>query len=209
MKTYCWIAAPASLSLASLSVWQIRAAESGLRVERLSTTSPPVTLIMPERDSSRRPVVLIAHGFAASRVIMRSFGLTLAHAGFNVVLWDFSGHGAKPNPLPPGRRIEDLVADAEAALAQARQQGLDGASGIAILGHSMGSGVALSFGQIHPDTRATIAISPVPIPVTPELAHNLLLMAGSLEAPFVSNAKSCFRKRPAPAAIQGPARGAS
>jgi hypothetical protein len=53
----------------------------------------------------------------------------------------------------------------------------------------MGSGVALSFGQDHPATQATIAVSPAGQSVTPELPHNLLLMAGSLEAPFVHNAE--------------------
>lgn len=132
MKSRHWIFCVLGLSLALVSVWQIRAAERGLRVERLATDSPPVTLIMPAGDPSGCPVVLIAHGFAASRASMRGFGLTLAHAGFKVVLWDFSGHGANPNPLPSGRRTEDLVAEAESALAQARQQGLDGASGTAI-----------------------------------------------------------------------------
>jgi hypothetical protein len=53
----------------------------------------------------------------------------------------------------------------------------------------MGSGVALQFGQAYPDTAATIAVSPVGQPVTLELPRNLLLLAGSLEAPFVRNAE--------------------
>jgi hypothetical protein len=53
----------------------------------------------------------------------------------------------------------------------------------------MGSGVALQFGQEHPETAATIAVSPVGQPVTPDLPRNLLLMAGTLEAPFLRNAE--------------------
>jgi hypothetical protein len=53
----------------------------------------------------------------------------------------------------------------------------------------MGSGVALSFGVEHTETAATIAISPVPRPVTPSLPNNLLLMAGDLEPQFVENAE--------------------
>jgi hypothetical protein len=53
----------------------------------------------------------------------------------------------------------------------------------------MGSGVALDYGVSHPMTAATTAVSPVPRTVTPELPHNLLLMAGSLEPRFVENAE--------------------
>ena len=53
----------------------------------------------------------------------------------------------------------------------------------------MGSGVALQFGIKHPDTAATIAVSPVGQSVRPDLPHNLLLMAGSLEASFVRSAQ--------------------
>ncbi len=53
----------------------------------------------------------------------------------------------------------------------------------------MGSGVALSYGITHPDTYATIAISPVSQSVSSTLPHNLLLMAGSLEPQFVSSAE--------------------
>ena len=89
---------------------------------------------------------------------------------------------------PTNRMI--LLKDAEAALASAAQTGLIDTQHVAILGHSMGSGVALSYGSVHPDTFATIAISPVSQTVTPELPHNLLLMAGSLEPQFVSNAEA-------------------
>jgi hypothetical protein len=81
-----------------------------------------------------------------------------------------------------------LVANAEAALAKAQARGLADPGQVAILGHSMGSGVALAFSQAHPETNATIAVSPVRQPVTSALPRNLLLLAGSLETPFVRNA---------------------
>ncbi len=72
---------------------------------------------------------------------------------------------------------------------EAETLGLIDPQRVAILGHSMGSGVALSYGSLHPDTWATIAISPVNQSVSPTLPHNLLLMAGSLEPQFASNAE--------------------
>jgi dienelactone hydrolase len=136
-----------------------------------------------------RPLVLVAHGFAGSTVIMRGFALTLAHAGYPVVLWDFAGHGTNARPMPLGRRDDALLANAEAALAGATDNGYGDGERVAILGHSMGSGVALVFGQEHPETSATIAVSPVGLPVTPDLPHNLLLMAGELEPAFLGNAE--------------------
>jgi pimeloyl-ACP methyl ester carboxylesterase len=173
-----------------LAVWQIAAAQKGLEVINLHTSNPPVTIITPaEAAPASRPTILIAHGFAGSAILMRGFALTLAHAGYSTVSWDFEGHGANPNPLVSSNESEVLLKDAESALASAAQTGLIDTQHVAILGHSMGSGVALSYGSVHPDTFATIAISPVSQTVTTELPQNLLLMAGSLEPQFASNAQ--------------------
>jgi pimeloyl-ACP methyl ester carboxylesterase len=83
----------------------------------------------------------------------------------------------------------DLIANTEAVLAEATALGIADTSRVAILGHSMGSGVALTFGQRYPQTAATIAVSPVGTSVTPVLPRNLLLMAGQNEAGFVRNAE--------------------
>jgi pimeloyl-ACP methyl ester carboxylesterase len=147
-----------------------------------------VTLISPESDVGiNRPLVLIGHGAAGSRVIMRGYALTLAHAGYNVALWDFSGHGDNPQPLPVDRDAGALVADAEAALRTAADNGFP-VERAAVLGHSMGSGVALTYGMLHPETMATIAVSPVDRPVTEDLPRNLLLIAGEYESSFIHNA---------------------
>jgi pimeloyl-ACP methyl ester carboxylesterase len=171
-------------------VWQILSAAQGLEITALRSTAPPLTIVAPEGGAdASRPLVLVGHGFAGSSVVMRGFALSLAHAGYTVVLWDFDGHGANPRPLSSGAQRETLVTNAEAVLAEAEARGLVAPSRVAILGHSMGSGVALAFGQEHPETATTIAISPVGQSVTPALPHNLLLMAGSLETPFVRNAE--------------------
>ncbi len=170
------------------TLWQFQAAQAGLQVSHWSSNGLPMTRISPvDSASNQRPLVLIGHGFAGSRAVMRSFGLALAHAGYEVALWDFRGHGANPRPLPEQRG--GLEEDAQAALQAALAIGMGSSGQIAILGHSMGSGAALTFGQVRPETSATIAVSPVRIPVTPELPRNLLLMAGSLEPAFFSNAQ--------------------
>ena len=174
----------------AIAVWQIASAQNGLDVITIKNSDPPVTIITSsDSTSTPRPTVLIAHGLAGSSVIMRGFALTLAHAGYTTVSWDFQGHGANPNPLSSSSHSSDLLHDAESALAYAEAAGLADTQRVAILGHSMGSGAALSYGTSHPETSATIAISPVNQPVTPALPQNLLLMAGSLETQFVSNAE--------------------
>lgn len=172
-----------------VSIWQIASAQKGLEVINLHTTNPPVMVIAPSSSiPASHPTVLIAHGFAGSSVLMRGFALTLAHAGYTTISWDFEGHGANPNPLLETSESSDLLRNAEVALADAETTGFVDPHHIAILGHSMGSGVALSYGFSHPDTYATIAISPAGQSVSPTLPHNLLLMAGSLEPQFASNA---------------------
>lgn len=175
-----------------LAIWQIRSAEEGLLITRLAGSELPVTIFAPSGvDPASRPVVLIGHGFAGSQVVMRSFALDLAHAGYTVLTWDFNGHGRNPLPLGPVTMTvrTPLVANAEEALDLAGRQGLLDPTRVAILGHSMGSGVALLYGQEHPGTAATIAVSPVGQPVTIDLPHNLLLMAGTNEESFLESAR--------------------
>ena len=176
--------------LVAISIWQIAAAQKGLDVFKLPSTNPPVTIITPSDASpASRPTILIAHGFAGSSVLMRGFALALAHAGYTTVSWDFEGHGVNPNHFSLASESSDLLHNAESALAESETTGLIDPQRIAILGHSMGSGLALSYGIAHPNAAATIAISPVSQSVSPNLPHNLLLMAGSLEPQFVANAK--------------------
>jgi len=189
MKTRRWVMGVLGLALVFLSLWQIQAAARGLRLVRASSEAVPMVFIGPaEAVDGSRPLVLVGHGFAGSGTVMRGFAYTFAHAGYVVALWDFDGHGSNPNPMPANALGGTLVSAAEAALAEAQRLGLADTRRVAILGHSMGSGVALTFGQQHPETAATIAVSPVGTAVTPELPRNLLLMAGSLEPNFASSA---------------------
>ena len=190
MKTRRWVIGIAGLVLVLWSVWQIQRAAQGLKTVRASSAGVPMVFLGPRQamDGSR-PLVLVGHGFAGSGTVMRGFAYTFAHAGYVVALWDFDGHGSNPNPMPANTAGGSLLPNAEAALAEAQRLGLADTRRLAILGHSMGSGVALTFGQQHAETAATIAVSPVGTSVTPDLPRNLLLMAGSLEPNFASSAQ--------------------
>jgi pimeloyl-ACP methyl ester carboxylesterase len=189
MSTTRWATAGLGLILVLVSIWQLETATSGLNIAHVQNGDLPVTLVSPISEQQvDRPIVLLGHGVAGSRVIMRGYAITLARAGYNVALMDFAGHGSNPLPLPIDRDYGVLVADAELALQTAQENGLP-TNRIAVLGHSMGSGMALEFGVIHPETRATIAVSPVIRPVTPEVPRNLLLLAEELNQRFVDNAE--------------------
>jgi dienelactone hydrolase len=185
-----WITFITGLVLVTVSVWQIAAAGWGLQITTQRGMDPPLVVVQPrDASASERPLVLVAHGLAGSTVIMRGFAFTLAHAGYSTVSWDFDGHGANSRAAATSQGRDSLLANAEAALAEASALGIGNPDRVAILGHSMGSGAALAYGQVHPGTAATIAVSPVGQPVTLDLPHNLLLMAGALEAPFLRNAE--------------------
>jgi dienelactone hydrolase len=190
MKNRHWILAFSGLLLLLFSYWQLGQAASGLSITVVRSSEPSLHILSPQGVPPReRPLVLVAHGYSGSTVIMRGFAYALAHAGYTVALWDFDGHGANPWPMPSDERGDALLANAEAALGGAIAGGLGDPDRVAILGHSMGSGVALVFGQENPGTAATIAVSPVGQPVTPDLPRNLLLMAGELEPAFLANAR--------------------
>lgn len=198
MNTRRWVAAGIGILIVLVSVWQLEAAESGLSIMHVQKDDLPVTLISPENGAGiDRPLVLVGHGAAGSRVIMRGYGLTLAHGGYNVALMDFAGHGSNPTPLPIERDSGALVEDAELALSAAQEHGFP-TDRIAVLGHSMGSGMALSFGVAHPETMATVAVSPVSRPVTPELPQNLLLLAEEINQRFVENAEELLSQAGGP-----------
>ena len=161
MKRRHWILAGVGLVLVVLAVWQLGAAAGGLEVTTVRDAEPRLVVMAPEGVApGSRPLVLIAHGFSGSTAIMRGFALTLAHAGYTAVLWDFEGHGTNPEPMSSSSGGGSLTATAEAALAEALARGYGDPERVAILGHSMGSGVALAFGIDHPGTAATIAVSP-------------------------------------------------
>ncbi|UKD56363.1 alpha/beta hydrolase [Amycolatopsis sp. FU40] len=85
------------------------------------------------------PVVLL-HGFTSSGEAWLRSGLAeqLAERGFRVLLPDFRGHGASPQPDDPARCPPDVLVDDGLALVERL-----GLTGYALGGYSLGARVAL------------------------------------------------------------------
>jgi hypothetical protein len=113
-------------------------------------------------------------------------------------LLDFAGHGANPQPLPrdrTGAGVTPLEQDIQAAFEVLIVQPEIDPQRIALLGHSMGSGAVMRSAIAQPTWYdGVVAVSPTNAEVSPTLPPNLLLQAGSLEAPFVRNARDLLAR---------------
>ena len=162
----------------------VAVAREGLVVRSLDRNGLPMMYVAPTH-LEKLPGVLIAHGFAGSKQLMLGYAYTLAHRGYATILWDFDGHGANAAPL--GQPLQQNFDIAYAALLEQPEVDPDR---LAVLGHSMGSGVVMAAGIEQPDRfAATVAVSPIEADVTIEAPRNLQLQAGSWEGRFVENAQ--------------------
>ncbi len=163
----------------------IAVSRSGLEVRSLQKDNVPLLYLTPQ-GAKAVPGVLVAHGFAGSKQLMLGYGHVLAHAGYAVMLWDFDGHGANPTRLQRYELQKNLDVALQALLGQPQVD----PNRLALLGHSMGSGIVMNAGIRSPNRfAATVAISPTGANVTPQVPRNLQLQAGSGEGRFVTNAE--------------------
>jgi len=154
----------------------------------------PIRTYIPEGVApGSAPGVVVAHGFAGSGLLMHSWSLALAHAGFVVAAPDLPGHGANTTGLsaPPA----DLSVAVDLALGHLLLiPEVDGAR-VALLGHSMGSGAVLELGIRRADAvRAVVAVSPTDADVDASAPRDLLLLAGENEPRFVANAEALLAR---------------
>jgi dienelactone hydrolase len=182
------------LAMVLLAWVQVLTGTAGVEVETSTYEGLPVTLLVPA-GASDAPGVVVAHGFAGSAVLMRSFGLALASAGQVVALPDLPGHGANPVGLDRSGDGADLVLAVATAAELLRGRPEVGADAIVLLGHSMGSGAVLQAG-IDDQRRiaGVVAISPTDAPVASGSPPNLLLLAGQREPRFVANAQDLLAR---------------
>lgn len=124
-----------------------------------------------------RDVVIVAHGFASNKEMMRPWGYYLAAAGFETYVIDQPGHGASRQSLPASWRDDgpdslgnnlSTIIDQLVVLKQATP------GRIALVGHSMGGAAVLQSALADPRVKATVTLSgahsgPVPAGSPPNL----------------------------------------
>ena len=169
-------------SLVVTALWKLSTADEGITVTPLMIGDIPATTYQAA-DGGKAPTVVIAHGFAGSQQLMRSFALTFATNGYTAVTFDFTGHGRNTRSLigdheSIGGATRNLIDDLARVVAIARPMG-DGR--LAVLGHSMASDIVVRFAQSDPDVAAVIAVSMYSAAITPTSPRNLLLIAGDWE----------------------------
>ncbi len=105
----------------------------------------------------RRHLVVLAHGKGEAWPEMAALGHDLHGQGYDVLLFDFRGHGQSDSArLSMGRRER---ADIRAVLAWAGSQGFE-ADRIGWLGYSMGASTIVMEGAENPKIRVAVLDSP-------------------------------------------------
>ncbi len=158
-------------------------------------TVPPFIIMRP-KNVEATPTVVVVHGFSGSKQLMLGYGHSLARSGYEVLLIDLPGHGQHTQPHLLDDSLQNNMVEsvlfAQSLWEQASNKTLEN---VALLGHSMGTGVVLRAAAANPERyKAVIAISPTSARlarsglVDATTIPNLFLQAGRFEPPFVRNA---------------------
>ncbi len=185
------LAALAGLAMCIAGAWNLERARSGLTIAPLNAGATPATVYRRDNGASA-PVVVICHGFAGSRQFMEAYALTLAHAGYIAVAFDFEGHGRNPRPMSGDVTHVDgttRLLQAEIGRVTDAALALLGADGrVALLGHSMASDIIVRQAIADPRVGATVAISMFSNAVTALEPRDLLIVSGAWETMLRANA---------------------
>ena len=161
----------------------LEAARSGISSSRTDLGGVPATVY--QSAASDGPIVILAHGFAASRTMMEAFSLTLARAGYRIVALDFPGHGENAQLLSPNvSEIEgttrQLVGTVQAVIDDAYSS-LGDDRPIALIGHSMATDVIIRAAREDSRVGPLIAVAYYSDVVTDRFPHDLLIVTGEFE----------------------------
>ncbi|WP_165072036.1 alpha/beta hydrolase [Paludisphaera rhizosphaerae] len=108
-------------------------------------------------SGERQPLIVLVHGMWNSRLEVAELGRDLHTLGFDVLLFDFRGHGeSDPSRLTLG--IQERL-DLRAVLAWARRMGY-AENRIGWLGYSMGAATLLLEAADNPSIRTAVVDSP-------------------------------------------------
>ena len=121
---------------------------------------------------NERPAVVFVHGAQNDHSVWALQSRYFANHGFRVLAVDLPGHGSSTGtPLTSIDAMADWIAEVMAAA---------GVASAAVVGHSMGSLIALAFSMRHPERCAAIALVGSAFPMA--VSDALLEAASSDEA---------------------------
>ncbi len=176
-----------AILVTGLSLWKLEGARAGIETSDVEIGTTPATFL--ELPGSDGPLVVVAHGFAGSRQLMDAYSLTLAHAGYAVLAFDFEGHGRNPVPMSGDVTAIDgttrlLVDETRRVIAAARSR-YGAKRGLSLLGHSMATDVlvraALAEAKEGRAVDAIVGLSMFSQAVTPRVPERLLVINGEWE----------------------------
>ena len=144
-----------------------------------------------ESISPSKEFIIIGHGFAGSREMMRQIAYDVANAGSNAVLFDFIGHGSSEQklinqPTEITGTTQQLVVQLSNIINFIHEKfGYD--ISISLIGHSMASDIVIR-ASANKRIKSVIAISPYSTGITRDFPKDLLLISGQFENHLRSHA---------------------
>jgi carboxylesterase len=147
-------------------------------------TAPVIAGAEPFSATGGDRGVLVLHGFTGSPHSMRPLAESLADRGYTVELPLLPGHGTAIEDLVPLRWRDWSTAAAASFDALAARCGI-----VAVVGLSMGGGLACWLAAGHPEAAALVVINPLVHPIAAELRDGArgLLDAGMETIDGVAN----------------------
>ena len=155
----------------------------------LNNSGSNIEIIESIRPS--KEFIIIGHGFAGSKEMMRQIAYDIANAGSNAVLFDFIGHGSNQHklvnqPTEITGTTQQLVNQLSDIIRLIYEKFGNDIS-ISLIGHSMASDIVI---RVSADKRinSVIAISPYSTGITRDFPKDLLLISGQFENHLRSHA---------------------
>ena len=154
-----------------------------MTVERMQTHDGLSLVVEHCEVADARARLVLVHGYAEHRGRYRQLVEQLGMRGIECHLFDLRGHGESEGPRGHVNRFADYLDDLRRVVATVHVRG--GKTPLLVLGHSLGSLIALCFVRAHPGTFEALAVSsPFLGPAFPVPGARLLLArAASLTTP--------------------------
>ena len=144
-----------------------------------------------ESNRLSKEFIIIGHGFAGSKEMMRQIAYDVVNAGSNAVLFDFIGHGSNQHKLV--NKPTEITGTTQQLVNQLSNiikfvyEKFGNEISISLVGHSMASDIVI---RASADKRinSVIAISPYSNGITQNFPKDLLLISGQFEDHLRSHA---------------------